>query len=143
MSHFGDSCNISNIFFTIIFVMVISGQCSLMLQPNEGSCLPLPRVFCIIGLWTARFFSGRTTVFPSSLLLLLSPDSWLQIGRFLRPAATFRPGFLKRKVHTWSVVFPGESCSAIFRVLRSETAMICWLARGWLALLHLERTTAS
>uniref|UniRef100_A0A8C7C9T5 NADH dehydrogenase [ubiquinone] 1 alpha subcomplex subunit 1 n=1 Tax=Neovison vison TaxID=452646 RepID=A0A8C7C9T5_NEOVI len=78
-------------------------------------CLPLPRVFCIIGLWIARFFSGRTTVLPSSLLLLLlSPGSGSQTGRFLRPAAPFRPpGFLKRKVHTWSAVLAGESCSAI------------------------------
>lgn len=60
-------------------------------------CLPLPRAFCIMGLWGACFSSRRTTVFSSSLQLV-SLDSWLQMGHFLQPAATFCPDFLKRKI---------------------------------------------
>ena len=92
-------------------------------------CLPLPRAFCIMGLWGACFFSRRTTVFSSSLQLL-SLDSWLQMGHFLQPAATFCPGFFEKKdlFHNLSVLFPGESCSDILRVLSSETAVVCRVA---------------
>ena len=50
------------------------------------------------------------------------------------PAACshFLPRHFEKKdlFHNWFVLFPGESCSAIFRVSSSESAVVCWVARA-------------
>ena len=83
-----------------------------------------------MGLWGACFFSGRTTVFPSSLQLF-SPDSWLQMGRFLQPAATFCPDFLKRKdlFTTGLSSFRGKVALPFLGSWAPKRAVVCWVVR--------------
>ena len=68
----------------------------------------------------------------SVLFVTAAGFSGLLVADGALPAACshFLPRLFEKKnlFHNLSVLFPGESCSAILRVLSSEMAVVCWVA---------------